>query len=224
MSGSPMHDRLRRRIQSTVSVVLFFVGIILVILFFYLDRNDEVSSVIGSWGAIGIALSIGLMAGFCMLPIPSEFLLLMNFKVYGVWWGILVAWIGTMIGSVAIYFVTRHIGRPMLERFVPEDKFQQIERFVDSKRTTGLLIARLLPIPGFLVNYVAGLLKPIDVWTYMWTAAVTIIPYYVGTALLYLGINRRLTTVFFVGLLIVAVIWIISHRVNRNPDRPQAPQ
>ncbi|MCL6548367.1 MAG: VTT domain-containing protein [Alicyclobacillus sp.] len=190
-------------------------------LFLYLDRNDQLSATISDWGAWGIVASTLLMAALCMVPVPTEFLLMMNMRVYGVWAGVTFSWFGAMIGTVAVFVVARRFGRRLLKRYVADHRFQQVESWVRRRQTIGLLIARLLPIPAVIVNYAAGVMTPVRVWTYLWTAAVTIIPYYIGTALLYLGIFHHLTYWLFSGVLALALFWLVSYVVTRRfRERP----
>ncbi|MBX5435894.1 MAG: TVP38/TMEM64 family protein [Alicyclobacillaceae bacterium] len=207
---------MRIWIGSLWSVCLVLSGFAAMALFLYMDRNNQLSSVISGWGAVGIAASILLMAVLCMVPVPTEFLLLMNMRVYGVWAGVSFAWCGAMLGTLAVFGLARRFGRRFVQRWVSDDRFRQVESWVRRRQTVGLLFARLLPIPAVIVNYAAGLLTPVKLWTYMWTAAVTIIPYYIGTALLYLGIIRHLSLWLFVGVLSMAVLWLVSHWVTRR--------
>lgn len=206
-----------RRVVQTVAVTL--IGIVLIGLFIYFDRRDQVSLMLRNWGIWGIVGSVILMAILCAVPVPSEFLLLMDMRVYGVWWGICYAWIGSILGAIAILVVVRSIGRPLIKSFFTHERYEQVNDWVRTRGWLGLLMARLLPLPASVINYIAGLVQSVNTWNYTWTAAVSIIPYYLGAALIYLGIFSKFVIWLFVGGFVVVTFWIASYLVNRRMQR-----
>jgi len=207
----------RHRLMQTAAVGL--IGMAMVVLFIYFDRRDELSLSLRHLGIWGVLASILLMAVLCMVPVPSEFLLLMDMRVYGVWWGVCYAWIGSLLGAVLILIVARSVGRPLLESIVAPERYERVNGWVRDKGWPGLLMARLLPLPASVINYLAGLVLSVSPWHYTWTAAVSIIPYYVGAALLYMGIFTRFVAWLFVGAFVVIGFWITSYLVNRRLQR-----
>ncbi|HEX3015745.1 MAG TPA: TVP38/TMEM64 family protein, partial [Desulfobacteria bacterium] len=74
-----------------IAVVL----IALVVAFLYYDRTNAISLIIQRLGFSGAILAILLISVLCMTPIPSEGLVVLFLKVYGVYWGTIFAWIGS---------------------------------------------------------------------------------------------------------------------------------
>lgn len=193
--------------------------LVLAVLVLYLDRTGVISNAVRAWGPGGIVLAVLLMAILCLTPVPSEGLLVIYMKVYGIWWGVLYSWVGALLSALIIFPIARKYGQSVMLRFVPEGTFIEIDDWVRRKGTFGLLIARLLPLPGFAISYVAGVLPSIRLWAYFWTAAVSLIPYYVGASLVFLGITTRFTGVLAVGAVALAMFWAIGywfHRRNRH--------
>ena len=213
--GAPGSRRNRRR-RLLQTVAIGVIGMAMVGLFIYFDRRDELSLSLRNLGVWGVVASILLMAILCVVPVPSEFLLLMDMRVYGVWWGACYAWIGSILGAVLILIVARSVGRPLLESFVAPERYERVNSWVKDKGWPGLLMARLLPLPASVINYLAGLVRSVSPWHYTWTAAVSIIPYYVGAALLYMGIFTKFAVWLFVGAFVVIGFWITSYLVNRR--------
>jgi uncharacterized membrane protein YdjX (TVP38/TMEM64 family) len=161
------------------------------------------------------------MAIFCILPVPSEFLMVMNMKVFGVWWGTLYTWIGAMLGALSVFWFARYLGRHLLEAFVSQDRLEQVNRWVGDRGALGLIMARLVPLPFIVVNYAAGVLKSVSTWSFIWTTSIGILPYHVGAALVFLGVSRRFGLWLFLGGLVVGAIWIGGYLFNRHVNKAQ---
>lgn len=197
---------IRTRIGKGRVTIFVAATLLSVAVFFYLDQHNHLSEIIHSWGSPGVIIAILLMGLVCMTPVPSEGLLLILLKIYGLWFGLLYAWLGSNVSAIAIFAIARYIGRPLLETVINPSKLRQVERFVSRKGTIGLLMARLLPVPAMLVNYVAGVLPGIPFAAYLWTAAAAIVPYYASTALLYEGVMGGALSWLFTGIAVVAVL------------------
>lgn len=189
---------------------------LLILAFFYLDRHNAISSLIKSLGPLGVLPAVLLMALLCMTPIPSEGLVLMYLKIYGVFWGTLLAWLGSNVGSLIIFFIIRHYGQFLLRKIISQERIETVNQWVNRRGTYGLLIVRLLPIPAFAVNYIASLIPTINLWPYLWTQMVTIIPYYAGTALVFLGVAKETWYWLVIGGLAIGAFWSISYILNRK--------
>lgn len=201
----------------TSSVLLL--GVWLVILFFHWDRDGALSSTIRNFGPFGIALCIALMAAFCVIPVPSEFLMILNMKVFGVWWGIFYTWIGAMLGALAVFYIARMTGRSILARFVSEMRIHQVETWVAGRGAIGLLVARLVPLPFIVVNYTAGILSTVRTRDYIWTTGVGLLPYDIGAALVFLGFSKKFGIWFLVGGVAVVGFWTLGWWLQRKMKR-----
>jgi Uncharacterized conserved protein len=191
-------------------ILILAVLIALIILFFYLDRQNQLSQSIQALGLAGIILSILLMAALCMTPIPAEGLLVLLLKIYGVYEGTVYSWLGSIISSLVIFYLARHHGQKYFRRMITPHRFEMVDHWVRERGTLGLVIARILPLPAFAVNYITGAMPSVAFWPYTWTAAVTIIPYYIGTALVYTGAAKSTWIWLVVGGGTLVVLWIIS--------------
>ncbi|WP_051662812.1 TVP38/TMEM64 family protein [Alicyclobacillus macrosporangiidus] len=165
-----------------------------------------------------MAFSIGLMAVISVVPIPGEFLLILNMKLYGVLLGVLCAWAGTVIGALITFVLARHIAAPLIQRFVTKEHWIRVESCVQRQGAVGLLFARLLPIPAPIVNYAAGLLDSIRLWDYLWTAAVSIWPYYIGVASLYAGVPHRFSPSVVLGIGVFVALWVLGFLLQKSPS------
>jgi uncharacterized membrane protein YdjX (TVP38/TMEM64 family) len=198
--------------------LFFLVGVVVFLLLLYLDKNQKITVILTGLGWFGDVLAIILMAAICLTPIPSEGLLIIYMKVFGIIWGLVYAWIGTSISTVIIFLIARYYGRWMLHKVVQHERFEQINQWMTARGSLGLLMARLLPIPGFIVNYAAGLMSTIKFWSYFWTGVVSMIPYYVGAALLYFGVSTHWYWIL-IGLVPAALVGSVSYVIGKSTKR-----
>ena len=210
-----MFDNLELKKHGWLALVIL-AFIVLIAVFLYLDRRNQISTIILSLGAFGVVVSVLIMAVTCMTPMPSEGLMVLFLKVYGVYWGTLFAWFGSNLSTIVIFVVARYYGQGFMKKLVTPVRFKLIDNWVKKKGTGGLFIARLLPVPAFAVNYVAGTIPSIRFWPYLWTAAVSIIPYYVGTSLVFLGIAKEARLWLILGGIAIIAFWGAGYLFNRR--------
>ncbi len=79
---------------------------------------EETEAWIRSWGAWGVAGSIGLMTAHSFLPFPAEIIAVANGMVYGPLWGSAITWVGAMLGASMAFGLVRLLGRPFLFRML----------------------------------------------------------------------------------------------------------
>ncbi|MFB5189898.1 TVP38/TMEM64 family protein [Alicyclobacillus fastidiosus] len=212
----PLASTSRKTGSVVSSAVVILVFALLIVLFFRLDRSDELSRVIHSTGLLGILIAVVLMAVLSILPLPSEFLMIVIMKIFGPWWGILLSWIGTMTAAIVTFLLARHLGRKLLSHFISEDRFEQISNWIGNRGAVGLIMVRIIPFPFIVVNYAAGVLRGIRLRDFIWTSAVGGIPYYIGAALVFLGVSKRYVTWLIVGGVALVVVWIAGYLFNRH--------
>ncbi|WP_206917238.1 TVP38/TMEM64 family protein [Alicyclobacillus suci] len=201
-------------VLSTIALIVIFA--ILIVIFFRFDRSNELSRVIQSTGILGVIIAIALMALLSILPVPSEFLMIVIMKIFGPWWGILLSWVGTMIAAIVTFLLARHVGRKLLRHFISEDRVEQISSWIGNRGIFGLIAVRIIPFPFIVVNYVAGVLRNIRLRDFIWTSAVGGIPYYIGAALVFLGVSKRYMTWLVIGAVALVTVWVAGYFFNRH--------
>jgi len=207
----------RNRLKYGWTGVLIVAFVLLIAVFFYFDRRNEISVIIRAWGLWGIVFSIFLMSALCMTPIPSEGLVVLYLKIYGIYQGIFFAWLGSILSAMAIFIIVRVYGQTLMKRLISQERFNVVDNWIKGKGSMGLFVARLLPIPAFAVNYIAGAMPSIKLWTYLWTAALSMIPYYVGTTLVFLGVARETWIWMVLGIAALILFWGMGYFLNKRP-------
>lgn len=138
--------------------------------------TEDFANFIKSLGAWGVAGSIGLMILHSFLPFPAELLTMANGMVYGTARGVIITWTGAMLGAYTAFGLTRWLGRPFINRWVPAKYKNKMDEWSLEEGSKALLIARMIPVISFnVINYAAGLTK-VSLWTFSWTTGIGILP------------------------------------------------
>jgi len=101
----------------------------------------------------------------------------------------MVAW---LLSGLVCFAIGRSVARPLLDRWLGEERFERAEGRIERGGAKVLIAARLIPIlPFSLVSYAAGAAR-VPVWRFTWTTVVgylpiTVISVYFGTKLDVLG-------------------------------------
>lgn len=196
--------------------LIIFIITICVAAFFYFDRHNEISGLILSQGIWGVLLAILLMGVICTTPMPSEGLLVLYLKIFGIYLGILYSWAGSIIGSLAIFLIARIYGQELMQKIIRPEHINMVDEWVKEKGSLGLLIVRFLPAPAFAVNYIAGVMPSMKLWSYLWTAAISMVPYYLSTSLVFLGVTSKAWKLLIWGGIIPVLFWIIKYISNKR--------
>ncbi|HYC15233.1 MAG TPA: VTT domain-containing protein, partial [Stellaceae bacterium] len=125
---------------------------------------EQVESFVAQWQPWSWLGSIVLMVLHSFLPLPAEFIAIANGILFGPFWGVVVTWVGAMLGAILSFALARTLGLPLLRWAVPPRHWERIEKV---PMTAGPLLAvRLMPVISFnLVNYAAGVLG-VSWWTF----------------------------------------------------------
>jgi len=177
--------------------------------------TDDFAGFIRSLGAWGVAGSIGLMIVHSFVPFPAELLTMANGMVYGTVWGIIITWIGAMLGAYAAFGLTRWLGRPFMVKWAPAKYRTKIDAWSLEEGGRALFIARMIPVISFnVVNYAAGLTK-ISIWTFFWTTAIGILPMTILMVLLGDSVIKIPAWAWVALAFLVLALWSLKkHRIK----------
>ena len=179
----------------------------------------DVEAMVKGWAPWTWLASIALMVLHSFVPLPAEIIALANGMLFGPWWGVLVTWVGAMLGAVLAYGLARTLGRPAVRTLIPARYWARLEAI--PVEAGPLLVIRLMPVISFnLVNYAAGLLG-VPWWRFLWTTALGILPIVVTMVVL----GRELMAApwwiwgaFALLCLVSLVLLWVFRRDQRTPD------
>jgi len=182
--------------------------------------REEIDS-LGAWGPV---LIIALTLIHTVVFYPAEIVDAAAGYAYGFFPALVLCLSGWLLSALVAYAIGASVGRPLLDRWLGEERFERIEEKVERGGITLLIGMRLVPIfPFSLVCYAAGAAR-VPVWRYTWTTAVgylpiTAIAVYLGTELESLSFTdpRILGTLALFAVLLVGGRWAMRRQSARQP-------
>ncbi len=128
------------------------------------ERVDQA----GIWGPV---IFIALYAVLSLLPVPLGLFTVLAGAVFGGIGGVVVVWIGAMLGSLSGFFLARSTIRPLLEPLIEKHR-GKVWHYLEGTGVFPVLAIRLMPVAPFMaVNYVSG------------ATGIPLVSYTLGTAL-----------------------------------------
>ena len=120
---------------------------------------DAVIAYIRSFGAYAMIFSFFLMVFSSLIaPLPAFMITLSNAAIFGWWQGAILSWSSAMMGSALCFFLSRGLGRDVVEKFAGKGALASVEEYFRKYGTKTILVCRLLPFVSFdAVSYFAGL-------------------------------------------------------------------
>lgn len=105
---------------------------------------------------------VGILLPFieAFLPfLPLFVIVVANVNAFGLFWGFIISWIGTILGSYAVFLIVRKYGQhPRLHFFTQRKRIKKLIKWVDMNGLSPLFVLLCFPFtPSVLVNIVAGL-------------------------------------------------------------------
>ncbi len=125
--------------------------------FFSMENIVELTQSYRAFGPL-----IGFLLPFieAFLPfLPLFVFVFANATAYGLWFGFLLSWGGSVVGAYVVFLVIRKYGRARFMNFMTRhDKVQKLIHWVERNGFGPLFLLLCLPFtPSALVNLVAGL-------------------------------------------------------------------
>ncbi len=122
-----------------------------------------------AWGYWGVVILMAIESSIIPLPsevvVPPAAIIAAREGAPMTFWGVVLAGgVGSYLGSVVMYVLSRSVGRAFMLRygkyfFMPPHKVEAAERFMQRYSTAGILFARFLPVVRHLISIPAGLAR-----------------------------------------------------------------
>ena len=181
-----------------------------------LGNVQEISERLRAFGWAAPAFFVPLVALLVAVGVPRLLLCPIGGMAFGFFWGLVWTMAGTVLGYWGTFVVVRRFGQDWVLR-----KWPRLKQFTRVSRRNGMvtvLLIRQLPVTGFYVNYLLGLL-PLSHRDFLLGTAIGILPEaipatMVGANALYISGDKAVVySVLVVALFIL--VWTLSARFLR---------
>ena len=125
----------------------------------FLKDRQQVEAFLSGWGGWGPLLYVLiLMVQVFTAIIPGQVLMIVAGYLYGFWGGIALNLLAILMASQIAFAFARKVGKPAVERFVPENILERWGEIAKRGSFFFFLICFWFPIiPSSATNYLAGL-------------------------------------------------------------------
>ncbi len=204
-------------------VGMVVLGLLALALWHALDLGDvemsleHVEALIRSWGMWSAAGSIVIMILHSFVPLPAEIIAMANGMVFGGFWGVVLTWVGAMLGAIISFGLARWLGQPLVRRVLPARHWDALQNWEADQGAAALLMARLIPVISFnLINYAAGL-AGVKWPVFLWTTAIGILPLTILSVVLGEQLVDAPLWVWILVAIGLVAMWFGSRRWRRRP-------
>jgi uncharacterized membrane protein YdjX (TVP38/TMEM64 family) len=180
---------------------------------------DEAAAILREFGWWTPLVSVLLMVLQSVLaPLPGSLIAAANGAIYGVWWGMLLSWVGGMAGGLVTYALGRWLDTVIAHRWKATPLRQRLTEVGVSRGFWIVLIARMTPIISLdFIGYLAGIAR-MPLISYTLANAIGIIPGIlaytaIGSELMQGRLLSWYTALALIAL--VALFFIGRHAVRR---------
>jgi uncharacterized membrane protein YdjX (TVP38/TMEM64 family) len=180
---------------------------------------DEAAAILREFGWWTPLVSVLLMVLQSVLaPLPGSLIAAANGAIYGVWWGMLLSWVGGMAGGLVTYALGRWLDTVIAHRWKATPLRQRLTEVGVSRGFWIVLIARMTPIISLdFIGYLAGIAR-MPLISYTLANAIGIIPGMlaytaIGSELMQGRLLSWYTALALIAL--VALFFIGRHAVRR---------
>jgi uncharacterized membrane protein YdjX (TVP38/TMEM64 family) len=138
--------------------------------------HDEVQQQIDQLGIWGPLLIVALALIHAVVFYPSEIVDAAAGYAYGFFPALALLMVGWTLSGIICWVIGRSVARPLLDRWLGEERFERLEGRIERGGITLLLAVRLIPIlPFSIVSYAAGAAR-VPLWRFTWTTALGFLP------------------------------------------------
>ncbi|MGQ0777787.1 MAG: TVP38/TMEM64 family protein [Pseudonocardiales bacterium] len=186
-----------------------FVLILAVLGWFAITRGTAAVEVARDWtagmGVLGAAVFVLVYAVATLALFPATPLTAAAGLLYGPVVGVLVVWLGAMLGATGSFLVGRLLSRQAVEQLAG-GRTDRLNAVLATRGTVAVLLVRLIPIfPFALVNY-GSAITAITLRQYLVGTAVGILPAAIAYVWLGDSIEDPISPRFIAALTVLAVL------------------
>lgn len=179
---------------------------------------ENMNQLVESYRAFGPLLGIGLPMVEALIPaLPLIVFVMANAVAFGLWFGFLYSWFGSVLGALIVFSVIRRFGRSRFFSFVNKHpKVRKAMGWIERKGFAPIFILFCFPFtPSALINVVAGLSR-ISKRQFVLALALgklvmIFILSYIGSDLTSF-IHKPVKTIIVIG--VIFILWYVGKKIE----------
>lgn len=179
---------------------------------------ENMNQLVESYRAFGPLLGIGLPMVEAIIPaLPLIVFVMANAVAFGLWFGFLYSWIGSVLGALIVFSVIRRFGRTRFFSFVNKHpKVRKAMGWIERKGFAPIFILFCFPFtPSALINVVAGLSrisrKQFVLALALGKLVMVFILSYIGSDLTSF-IHKPVKTIIVLG--VIFILWYVGKKIE----------
>ncbi|MCM3735165.1 TVP38/TMEM64 family protein [Bacillus cytotoxicus] len=179
---------------------------------------ENMNQLVDSYRAFGPFLGIGLPMLEALIPaLPLIVFVMANAVAFGLWFGFLYSWIGSVLGALIVFSVIRRFGRSQFFSFVNKHpKVRKAMGWIERKGFAPIFVLFCFPFtPSALINVVAGLSR---ISRRQFVLALALGKLVMIFILSYIGsdltsfIHKPVKTIIVIG--IIFILWYVGKKIE----------
>ncbi len=204
-----------RRLIIKAGLLMTFLFASLIVIFFsplrdFLSHYREITVHIGQMGVYAPLLFMFSVSILVFIGVPRLLLCPIGGMAFGFIWGLLWTQIGTLLGFYAAFLFIRWGGRDLILRYIP--KLEQLARRFKHSGLPAVILIRQLPVNGFFMNLLLGLL-PISHVDFLLGTTIGILPEAIPCTLIGSGAAQitfgRGFSYMTVAIVLLVLFWLL---------------
>lgn len=171
-------------------------------------------------GPSGAAVVVGLLAVDIFIPVPSSIVMVLSGAAFGVLWGSILAFTGSIGGEWLGFELARRYGTGLSTRFIgDETERQRLNRILVTHGAAAVAVTRALPVVMETMSVVAGL-STMKRSTFLIASTIGTLPIVIVYA--YAGaVSRQMDSVVPAVVILIAVAaagWVWYRAIRTAPS------
>ncbi|MBV9789809.1 MAG: TVP38/TMEM64 family protein [Chloroflexi bacterium] len=211
----------RARVLLVVGVLLVVLGGLAIYRYGAALRPEAVRDVLLSLGPWGPLAQIALLGAVLTVPVvPATIFQIAGGWAFGKTLGFVYTMLGDALGACIGFWVARRWGDRVLQRWLSDASYAQVQRLAGRMTWRTVMVLRLLPGPAYTLVSLAAGVSPLRFWPYLIGSVVGVAPW---IALLVLaGDVARSNPLVAVGIIVgIVLLAVILGRVARTRSGDQ---
>jgi uncharacterized membrane protein YdjX (TVP38/TMEM64 family) len=184
----------------------------------FFANPERIKETVSSYGSLGpLVLVLFHITQTIIFFIPGPFISIAGGYLFGVFWGTVYNIIGSVVGSMSLFFIARKVGQSAFMRWLDEREYKHVEAVIQERGIWAVFFARLIPVfPNDALTIAAGV-SPLKTRDFFIASSIGYIPTLYVENLLGDQLTQGITTkvLLLAGLLmLLAWIYILRHKIK----------